>query len=143
MPWLFGMSFFLIFIGLIIVLFAIMKLVFKVSLRGIRKLLSNIAFDFFVLFDRIFVVNKGKTIEYKGKAEKEREQQENEINSRKNISNAKQWLGAVSFVENLKRKYPNAEERIFLNMTDELMKSKNINDFERLENVARDSHYRR
>lgn len=143
MPWLFGMSFFLIFLGLIIVLLAVLKLVFKVSLRGIKKLLSNIAFDFFVLFDKIVVVNRGKTIEYKGRAEREREKQEKEIQTRKNVSNAKQWIGAVSFVESLKRKYPNADEKIFTNMADDLLRSKNVSEFEKLEKAARDSHYRR
>lgn len=138
--WLFGISIGFIALGLLIIFFILFKFWLKFAMKSFRKLISGFSFFIFSIFDRIFVVNRGKTVEYKTDAEKRREEQKKLVEKKKNKEKAKEYLGAVNFVESLRQEYPYASSDIFDSLVDVLIDSKDPRDFKKLENIVRKSH---
>ncbi|MDF2533882.1 MAG: hypothetical protein K0R18_39 [Bacillales bacterium] len=135
-----GVSLVLMTIGLLMIFLTVFKAYLKFVFRGLKKWIEAISFYFFYLFDKKFVVDKGKSVPYKDEIQIRIEAEEVRKQTLYADRSAKEFLGAVNFVESLKVKYPMADEYLFHNMTENVLNAKNINIFKELEETVKHSH---
>lgn len=126
--------------GLALIAVALIALYFKLVFRFIRRLIEFLFAVFFVIFDKIFVVNKGKTAPYEEKKPDfivRKETLKSKIVSERQ---AREFLGAVNFVEGLKLKYPLADEEIFEGLAERVLEITRPRQLDDIESMIKLSH---